>query len=351
MPEHQFSYGLIEGFYGKPWSWEDRTICTSFLAENSYSFYIYAPKTDAYLREKWHEDWPEEIYTDLEAFSDDAKKKNIGMGIGLSPFEIYMDFNADAKEALHRKLALINGLQPDILCILFDDMKGDKSKLAEIQAQVFDFAVDISTATSFIVCPSYYSFDPALERFFGKMPENYLEDLGRLLDPAVGIFWTGIQVCSPGYARYHLEEVTELLRRKPFIWDNYPVNDSPRMTPFLHLRAFKDRSYQMSEWTSGHAVNPMNQSYLSQIPMKTLTMSYDLQERYSPDKAFIEAAKSVCGPKMGNGIIEDISLFQDKGLNELSQAEKETLINKYQAFTSPYAAEIVGWLKGEYSGE
>ena len=180
------------------------------------------------------------------------------------------------------------------------------------------------------------------------MPENYLEDLGMLLDPAADIFWTGIQVCSPGYTRSHLEEVTGLLRRKPFIWDNYPVNDSPRMAPFLHLRAFKDRSYRMSEWTSGHAVNPMNQSYLSQIPMKTLTMSYESQAQYSPDAAFIEAARSICGPDVGNSIIEDISSFQNRGLNALSRTEKETLINRYQAYDTHHAAEIVDWLKGDF---
>ena len=57
MPDQEFSYGLIEGFYGKPWTWDDRDGCVSFLCENGYRFYIYAPKTDPYLREKWDQDW------------------------------------------------------------------------------------------------------------------------------------------------------------------------------------------------------------------------------------------------------------------------------------------------------
>jgi len=349
VSESRFGYGLIEGFYGKPWSWEDRKACASFLATHGYTFYIYAPKTDVYLRERWHEEWPEEERRELKAFSDDVREMGLRLGIGLSPFEIYMDFNARARDSLRRKLLLVNELQPDILCILFDDMKGDKSKLAESQVRVFDFAAEISLSPSYIVCPSYYSFDPVLERLFGKMPEDYLGDLGELLDPAAGIFWTGTQVCSPGFSRSHLEEVTEVLKRKPFIWDNYPVNDSPRMSDFLHLRAFKDRSYQMADWTSGHAVNPMNQPYLSQIPMKTLAMSYESGVGYSPDSAFMDAAGSICGPDLGNCIIEDISLFQDRGLGALSAAERETLIGRYGSFTSPYAAEIVRWLKGEYA--
>ena len=35
--------------------------------------------------------------------------------------------------------------------------------------------------------------------------------------------------------------IGEAMRRKPFLWDNYPVNDGPRMSQFLHLRAFTGR--------------------------------------------------------------------------------------------------------------
>ncbi len=349
MPDKDFSYGVIEGFYGKPWSWEDREGCSSFLVENGYNFYIYAPKSDRFLREDWQKDWPEETYGRLMDFSKSLSNNNLRFGIGLSPFEIYTDFNIKAKEDLRRKILLINDLQPDILCILFDDMKGDQSRLAEMQVRVFSFAAEISTAKSFIICPSYYSFDPMFEKIFGKMPENYLEDLGRMTDPAVDIFWTGMHVCSPGYTESHLNEVAELLDRKPFIWDNYPVNDSPGMSPFLHLRAFRNRPYQMTEWTSGHAVNPMNQAHLSQIPLKTLGMSYELKEAYSPESAFVKSTRAICGSDLGSCIIEDISLFQDRGLNEMSKEEKDVLLKKYQAFQSPYASEIVSWLKGDFS--
>ena len=45
--------GIIEGFYGKPWTWAEREETIAFLAPHGYGFYLYAPKADPYLRRHW----------------------------------------------------------------------------------------------------------------------------------------------------------------------------------------------------------------------------------------------------------------------------------------------------------
>ena len=50
--------GLIEGYYGKLWSWQAREETIAFLKLHGYDFYIYAPKADPYLRKRWREDHP-----------------------------------------------------------------------------------------------------------------------------------------------------------------------------------------------------------------------------------------------------------------------------------------------------
>ena len=55
-----------------------------------------------------------------------------------------------------------------------------------------------------ICCPSYYSDDPILDVAFGDRPAFYLEQLGRLLDPAIQIMWTGEEVCAREYSPGHL---------------------------------------------------------------------------------------------------------------------------------------------------
>jgi len=351
MTDRRFSCGIIEGFYGRMWRWKDRIASIDFLYDIDFKYYIYAPKGDHYLREKWRLDWPDDQYNRIMTFSEICKRGGIQFGVGLSPMEIYDNFEKKEKDELRHKVLMINDLRPDILCLCFDDMRGGKSQLAENQAKVFDFITDISTAKRYFLCPTYYSYDPVLEKLFGKMPDNYLPDLGKMIDPEAEILWTGTKVCSTEYIESHLSEVADLIRRKPFIWDNYPVNDAPWMSTYLHIRAFTNRPYHMSEWTSGHAANPMNQAWLSQIPLKTLYMNYALKDQYDPELAFVESTKGLCGETLGACILDDVSSFQDRGLQEMSEKEKDSLIKKYGSFKSPYAAEIVEWLEGKYESQ
>ena len=50
--------GLIEGFFGKGWSWEARARYAQWLPRHGYGFYLYAPKEDGYLRKHWTQPWP-----------------------------------------------------------------------------------------------------------------------------------------------------------------------------------------------------------------------------------------------------------------------------------------------------
>ncbi|NJK41606.1 MAG: hyaluronidase [Acaryochloridaceae cyanobacterium SU_2_1] len=343
-----FGYGVIEGFFGRLWPWEARQNYARFLQENGYQYYIYAPKNDPCLRTQWPAFWPLETWTALHQLGEVYHQAGLAWGIGLNLYEIYFNYDQQTRQQLIAKIKYLNQLKPDILAILFDDMRGDCDRIAQLQAEITHLIADLSIASTLIICPTYYSSSPILDRLFGERPPDYLETLGQSIDPAVHIFWTGPEICSNAYPLEHLQDIGQQLGRKPFIWDNYPVNDSARMSPFLHLRAFENRPYQMAEWTAGHAVNPMNQAYLSQIPLQTLALSYQQQGDYQPSEALQAAAQSLCGPDLAQRLIEDIPLFQDQGLNQLSSATKAELIQQYQAFSSPYAQEVCHWLQGEY---
>ena len=44
--------GIIEGFYGIPWTFDERKSMINFLAEIGMDQYIYAPKDDPYHNKK-----------------------------------------------------------------------------------------------------------------------------------------------------------------------------------------------------------------------------------------------------------------------------------------------------------
>ena len=50
--------GAIEGFYGKPWSMDDRTRHLEFLGRMKANTYVYSPKDDPFARDRWREPYP-----------------------------------------------------------------------------------------------------------------------------------------------------------------------------------------------------------------------------------------------------------------------------------------------------
>jgi hyaluronoglucosaminidase len=344
-----FSRGIIEGFFGQPWSWQTRHAYASFLKQNNYQYYIYAPKADRYLRRQWSQPWPAAEYTHLQQLSQVYQQAQVAWGIGITPFEIHHNFDDQTKATLDAKIRSINNLQPDILAILFDDMRGDFARLAQTQADITHWIMARSTASCFIMCPTYYSTDPVLDRVFGDRPLLYLETLGQLLDPVVDIFWTGEKVCSITYPAAHLQDITTQLGRKPVIWDNYPVNDGAKLCQFLHLRPFGESAEHLATWAAGQAINPMNQAYLSQIPLMTLTASVDKASlQQNRHELLYSAASAVGGEIFATYLVEDIAAFQDEGLDRLSVDRKKELIDRYAPFQTPYSQELVDWLQGKY---
>ena len=345
MPE----LGIIEGYFGRSWDWRARAEVISRLAPAGYRFFHYAPKADALLRKRWQAPFGTEGLAPLVQLGGQCRDAGMRFGVGLTPFGVQFGFGTDERDSLKAKLAELDAAGIDDCAILFDDMDGAIPDLAARQAEVMAFVLDHSHATRFFLCPSYYSDDPVLDRVFGQRPENYLAELGRLIDPAVAIYWTGEEVCSRAISCAHLADVAHLLDRKPALWDNYPVNDGPRMSQYLHLRAFTGRSMATGEMLSHHAINPMSQPLLGCIPALTLPMLYARGEGYRYGAAFIEAAAAAVGEQLAEMLQADLLTLNDSGLDRLSDERKAKLTARYAAIDHPAAREVVDWLNGGYA--
>ena len=338
--------GIIEGFYGKPWTWDEREQNVSYLGPRGYGFYVYAPKADPYLRRRWQEEYPAHLAERLAHLAAHCKSAEVRFGIGITPFETY-DLDKAAQKAFARKLEFFAKIGVTDLAVLFDDMRGDVPDLARRQVAIVEWVAEHTDADRMIVCPSYYSDDPILDRVFGARPERYLEDLGAQLAPEVEIFWTGEEVISRQYSAGHLERVQTQLQRKPILWDNYPVNDGHRMSQYLHLRGFTGRPSSIAEHIAAHAINPTVQPTLARVAALTLVESYREGDRYCYGDAFRRAAMEVMGAALGTLVREDLLTLQDVGLDRLGEKEK-LLRERYGKIDHPAAREIVAWLDGAY---
>ena len=96
--------GVIEGFFGPPWSWKGRDLIVEMLEREQGNFYIYAPKKDPYLRKRWTENHPEEWKRKLLSLSRNCKSHGIQFGVGLSPFELHSYWNSHSRQQLKDKI-------------------------------------------------------------------------------------------------------------------------------------------------------------------------------------------------------------------------------------------------------
>ncbi|KPQ29839.1 MAG: beta-N-acetylglucosaminidase [Marinobacter excellens HL-55] len=340
--------GVIEGFYGPMWSWTERGRLMTQLAAHGYSFYLYAPKADPFLRRRWQEPHPADQAAELESFARLCRREGVRFGVGLSPFEVFNQFDDAAREALAAKLRLLDRMGIQELAILFDDMRSEVPELARTQADIIRWVRDHTQAPAISMCPTYYSDDPVLDRVFGERPADYLETLGAELPKEVRVFWTGEEVCSREISPGHLKRVGDRLGRKPVLWDNYPVNDGDRMSRHLHLRAFTGRPANNAAHLAGHAINPALQPALTAIPALTLAESYRHGPNYQYGQAFHHAARELLGVDLANQLQTDLLVLQDAGLGRISDEKKQALIRTYDAFDHPAANEVLRWLAGDY---
>lgn len=347
-PPTPLPLGLIEGYFGRPWTWDDRRANAVFLGRLGYGFYIYAPKADPWLRRQWREPHPPPVAAEITRFAAACRRAGLRFGLGLSPYAVWSEWGVEARAALQAKLMHLDELGVEDLALLFDDMPGDAPALAATQLRVIDFVAARTRAGRLWVCPTYYSNDATLDRVFGRRPRDYLTDLGRSLPPSVGVFWTGEEVCSREYAPAHLDRVAETLRRRPVLWDNYPANDGPRMSRHLHLRAPVGRGPAVQQRVLAHAVNPALQPTLTRVVATAQALAWRLGDHYCYGEATDRALEQVLGRRLGRQVRADLLLLQDAGLAAIDTTQRQALLQRYQAEAHPGAREIVAWLLGAY---
>ncbi|MCI4457941.1 MAG: beta-N-acetylglucosaminidase domain-containing protein [Desulfurococcaceae archaeon] len=257
--------GVVEGFYGSFWSFDDRISVIDFMYKNDLNIYIYGPKDDPYHRVRWRESYPDKDMERFKMLIDYAERYNIDFSIALSPgLDINYESDKDLK-LLIDKIARFIDLGSDIVSIFLDDIPAEKEdpvKLADKQVRFLNKIFRELSPREMIFCPTHY----------WGFKREYLEKL-RELESKIHVMWTGRAVISPKITREDLEIFKEIVGRKPFIWDNYPVNDffTVRGVKRLHLDYIKGRDPEIINYIDGYVSNPMNEAELSKISLYSIS--------------------------------------------------------------------------------
>jgi len=287
--------GAVEGFYGQQWSHKDRLNFIEFLHKYNFNTYIYAPKGDPFHRKKWYKLYPEKYLRKIYEIVKVCKDREIFFIYALSPgLSIRYSSNEDFNKLINKYKQILNldieyvGLFLDDIPLTFKYLE-DKNRFNSlgnahnyIARKIFLELKKINPKIKLILCPTIY---------WGVFPRKYLIELSNNLPEEIIIMWTGKYVVSPTITEKDAINFGKIIKRKPFLWDNYPVNDYNRGR--LHLGPFQGRSAKLIKHLSGYVANPMNEVEASKIPLITLSEYLKDPQNYNPEKAWRKAIKRI----------------------------------------------------------
>ncbi len=111
--------GLIEGFYGTPWSWDQRIEVCRAVGAAGMDTYLYAPKDDPLHRSDWRTPYPGSV---LDGFERLVAEQPLRVGFSVSP-GLSMDAgSAEDRAALLGKYRTVIERGVRLVGLLFDDL-------------------------------------------------------------------------------------------------------------------------------------------------------------------------------------------------------------------------------------
>lgn len=271
--------GVIEGFYGTPWTFNDRADIIDFCRRNNLNSYVYAPKDDPYHRDQWRKPYPADKLAELRDLVAVAKKNSVRFIFAVSPG---LDLNYKGAKGdedfnlMIRKLDAMYKIGVRDFAIFFDDLKDAKGNHHEDGKAQAEFLNRVQKnlrgrykdVAPLITVPTEYFY---LDMIKGNKLKPYTRDLSATLDPRIVVLYTGRGVVCEGITDKELAEVNKIFGREVGIWWNYPVNDYP-LTPEgnrnvkLALGAIDNLP---SAKMTAIFFNPMGQVQLSKIALAT----------------------------------------------------------------------------------
>ena len=114
--------GIVEGFFGPPWSMRQRGAMFAFGAARGMNTYLYAPKDDPYHREKWHLPYPGKRWIEMERLIRLAQRRGIDFAYGFHPGKGLRFGDERPVSALLAKASRFYDAGVRTFAVLFDDI-------------------------------------------------------------------------------------------------------------------------------------------------------------------------------------------------------------------------------------
>ena len=278
--------GVVEGFYGVPWSREARLSQLDFYGRNKMNIYIFGPKDDPYHSSpNWRKPYPAQEAEQLKELVECARRNEVLFYWAIHPGKD-IRWNTEDRDLLMEKFESMYRLGIRAFAVFFDDISGEGTsaeKQVELLNDIYHNFVKVKgDVAPLLMCPTEYN------RLWTKLEGGYLATLGGKLHPDIGILWTGDKVVAC-IDKPTMQFVNPLLKRKAFIWWNFPVSDYVRDR--LLLGAVYGNGTDIDDDISAFISNPMEHAEASKIALFSIADYAWNMDAYKSDASWRRAVR------------------------------------------------------------
>jgi hyaluronoglucosaminidase len=304
--------GVIEGFYGAPWTHDERLDLIRFCGEQGFNTWVHAPKDEPQHRRLWRERYPDGELELLAELVGEASRAGVEFVYAIAPGLDLCYSNESEFETLLAKCAQLQTIGVRSFQLLWDDIEHalhcpedvalygrEERPTAAAQAPFTNrFARVLDQHEPLVVCPMGYA---------GTVDSPYRQIFGSRLDPEIVVYWTGPEVVSAGISREALDlAVRRFHGHELLLWDNYPANDFA--SDILYLGPLRGRDSRLAEGNlRGIVANAMVQAVPSKLALATVADWARAPSSYDPLASYeralrrhgaevVEALQPLAGP-------------------------------------------------------
>ena len=252
--------GLVEGYYGNPYSEADRMSLFEMFGRMKMNVYIYGPKDDVYHKDRWRENYPADLGNKIREYVDAAKANKVDFVWAIHPGNDIQWNDTDRRNVVN-KLKSMYELGVRTFAVFFDDVWGGEGTRGDKQAELMNYVTDelakaYDDVKPCIICPTQYNK--------GWSNGDYLTTLGSTMNKDVRIMWTGNSVVDM-INKSDMQWINSQISRKAYIWLNYPVTDY--CINHLLMGPTYGNDLDIADMLSGFTANPMEYAEASKLSL------------------------------------------------------------------------------------
>lgn len=281
--------GVVEGFYGTPWTHENRLSQFVFYGRHKMDTYIYGPKDDPFHSSpNWRKPYPEKDAERIKELASVARANKVNFVWAIHPGKD-IKWTPEDYKAVKDKFQAMYDLGVRSFAVFFDDIGGEGTK-PDKQADLLnwlnrEFVKQKPDVTPLIMCPTEYN-----KSWSNPKKGTYLDILGETLDPSIHVMWTGDRVIAD-MNQPSLEWINQRIKRKAFIWWNFPVSDYVRN--HLLMGPVYGNTADVGDMMSGFVSNPMERAEASKVALYGVADYAWNVKAYDSNKAWEAGIKEV----------------------------------------------------------